>query len=586
MVGVAGKSKGCSTCRRRKKGCDLGRPTCGQCLKSGNVCGGYERELVFIHHKAPNKARQRSLVSQPHSSSSTSESGNEQHCISVSNGSDSRSPSRGGYSPFAFSYENGQESSDLVQLHSLLVSPSPQVLSPTLTLTALTSLHTSLFNSFYLPRNSFAIPKSAPLSRQHLTWTQYIPSLLQNDLSLQFAYLALSSSRVGHDNHDAELLASAGKFYGKAIRELQRALADPKRRYTDEVILACSLLGLYEIFEAQTSAIIRSNNTTNGWLSHMAGAARLLEARGPQSFTTDMAHQVFLNARIFVTIRAATSRKACFLSKPEWLTIPWQKHPKTLQHKMIDIMVFVPLMYETFDNLEMSNNLDQASKHQARQRLLAHCCKLDEHLQDWIAAMRIEADGQPLWQSSESRDPSYPFPHIFSFDDLNIAFRFMLYWACRLVIQTTICQLRDLLNAQVFSPDNKLQLPNSVNPWRYACYISQSLPYILHPDMGALGPNVSLFPVGMAFAFFAVPRLQAFVPDWAAPQSPASVVDDVKDGKDTTASKSTKAIILWYVKLFDDLKARNMPGGDFLAGLMKAVGQETPSGDFRKVFEV
>ncbi|KAI0538102.1 hypothetical protein GGR58DRAFT_469480 [Xylaria digitata] len=50
MVGVPGRSKGCSTCRRRKKGCDKKRPICTQCSGAGLKCGGYEREIVFLNH--------------------------------------------------------------------------------------------------------------------------------------------------------------------------------------------------------------------------------------------------------------------------------------------------------------------------------------------------------------------------------------------------------------------------------------------------------------------------------------------------------------------------------------------------------
>ncbi|UNI24896.1 hypothetical protein JDV02_010615 [Purpureocillium takamizusanense] len=48
MVGVPGRSKGCSTCRRRKKGCDRRLPSCSQCLRLGLPCGGYSRDLVWV----------------------------------------------------------------------------------------------------------------------------------------------------------------------------------------------------------------------------------------------------------------------------------------------------------------------------------------------------------------------------------------------------------------------------------------------------------------------------------------------------------------------------------------------------------
>lgn len=52
MVGVPGKSKGCTTCRRRKVRCDLGKPTCENCRKGKRTCEGYERYPVFLNRTA------------------------------------------------------------------------------------------------------------------------------------------------------------------------------------------------------------------------------------------------------------------------------------------------------------------------------------------------------------------------------------------------------------------------------------------------------------------------------------------------------------------------------------------------------
>ncbi|GKT93743.1 C6 zinc finger domain protein [Colletotrichum tofieldiae] len=43
MVGVPGRSKGCNTCRKRKKGCQ----------KAGIDCAGYERKRIFVNVTHP-----------------------------------------------------------------------------------------------------------------------------------------------------------------------------------------------------------------------------------------------------------------------------------------------------------------------------------------------------------------------------------------------------------------------------------------------------------------------------------------------------------------------------------------------------
>src|SRR5271156_5695845 len=49
MVGRQGVSKGCMRCRQRRKGCDLQRPACGQCLQQRSSCPGYGAGVTFVH---------------------------------------------------------------------------------------------------------------------------------------------------------------------------------------------------------------------------------------------------------------------------------------------------------------------------------------------------------------------------------------------------------------------------------------------------------------------------------------------------------------------------------------------------------
>ncbi|KAI2615538.1 hypothetical protein GGR54DRAFT_294123 [Hypoxylon sp. NC1633] len=49
MVGVAGRSKGCNTCRRRRVKCDEAKPQCFRCIKAGFECLGYERATQWRH---------------------------------------------------------------------------------------------------------------------------------------------------------------------------------------------------------------------------------------------------------------------------------------------------------------------------------------------------------------------------------------------------------------------------------------------------------------------------------------------------------------------------------------------------------
>lgn len=585
MVGVAGKSKGCSTCRRRKKGCDLARPACGQCLKGGHVCGGYRRDLTFIHHKLPGKNSTPSPAPPASPPQVAFDLDTYGSTVTFSDGGSPQSSDAYGHSSVSSLEDTWGASSALVK-RSSPQPPSLQVLSPTLTLTALTTLHTSLFNSVFLPRNSFAIQESTGILEHPASWTQFAPSMLNNDTSLQFAFLALSSSRIGQERQDDNLLASSRIFYGKALREMRCAILDPKRRYKEETLLACSTLGLYELFEAQAPASAQLDSSPNGWLSHVAGITRLLQVRGPESYTTDKRHQVFLHVRIISTIRASTARKRSFLSEPQWLSVPWQNHPKNMLHKLVDVMVFLPSIFEGYDDVETSIDHDPDETRRKRQCLFLKCVDLSAQLERWYTRFCAEAKGRPLWHTSMPDDPLYPFPHLFSFDDPQVAYTMMIYWTCSLVIREILYQTQHELSRDIPDICNTKNLPNYVEPGYFAVNIAQTLTYFMHPDMAGLGPSLALFPLGMAFSYYVTPIRPAFGANWKSIRPQGPMLDEWKQGKGVPIDESTTDIIVWFIKLFTQLNSRSLPGGTFLSSLMRSVGDIPAHSAIGSILEV
>ncbi|KAI1457808.1 hypothetical protein F4805DRAFT_166004 [Annulohypoxylon moriforme] len=64
MVGVAGRSKGCNTCRRRRVKCDEAKPQCYRCIKAGFECLGYERATQWRHTSVAARPTSRSQGSE------------------------------------------------------------------------------------------------------------------------------------------------------------------------------------------------------------------------------------------------------------------------------------------------------------------------------------------------------------------------------------------------------------------------------------------------------------------------------------------------------------------------------------------
>lgn len=451
----------------------------------------------------------------------------------------------------------------------------------------MTSLHTSLFQPSYLA--SMANLKNT-LAGHPAKWMSLVPSFVDNDPSLQFAYLALTSARIGHDSKDDNLVASSRSLYGRALRELQGALSHPRRRFTKETLTACSTLALYEIYTAQGFQREPESLTQNAWLSHAAAVSRLLEARGPEAHTAGVEHEMFLHMRHIIAIRSCSARKPTFLSQPAWLHIPWQKQAKTMFHKLVDVMVFIPLLAETYDDLEAEKGVDHATRRSKRKSLLCNCLALADHLRSWYVQLCAETQGQPLWHTTVPDDPNYPFPRLFTFDSVQLGYQLITFWTCSLIVQGMMWQLQLLLCETADedgdgSGSSVEPLPEYVNPRRHALNIAQSLPYFTHPDKGALGPNLALFPLGMAFGYLATASQPAFVPNRSQMGKISTIVDDVVCGQGPHPARgpSTSELIPWFIGLFAELGARNLPGGAFLSSLLRQVSQMTKNSQLHSV---
>ena len=102
-----------------------------------------------------------------------------------------------------------------------------------------------LFWDLYMPQGDCAVKDEFILKCGHpVNWTLVIQQMSTDETALNLAFLAVSAARVARDHNDRGLLQESLKIYGKALRDLQSALWDPKRMYSDGTLVACMLLGL------------------------------------------------------------------------------------------------------------------------------------------------------------------------------------------------------------------------------------------------------------------------------------------------------------------------------------------------------
>ena len=180
-------------CRQRKKGCDLKRPSCGQCLQRGSPCPGYGAGVTFVH--------------------------------------DSRSVS------------SNRSSSAEVRSCSLSLGSTP----PSFARSAEQVGLSDHFWYIYLPRR-YASPGSHHGSLDD--FFQAVEHTSSHEMLSKHAFWALSSLIIGREVSDSRLLVQGSRMYSKALKELRAAIENVQNMSmtsSAEMALTCNLLALYEV---------------------------------------------------------------------------------------------------------------------------------------------------------------------------------------------------------------------------------------------------------------------------------------------------------------------------------------------------
>jgi hypothetical protein len=215
MVGIAGKSKGCTTCRRRKIRCDQARPSCSNCMNSGRPCEGYARYPVFLNYTAQGLERRRPLEEAKSDASHSTPS------------------------PAAASAGATASSADL----SIMPYPADLAASPS-TQSIWTAGFLSRFWAHYSPSSgssSPGVPPHGPL------WLYLAMSIPHPTEVLQRTLLALAIVRGGRAVNDNSLVIRGQRFYSQAVRMLQRSLESREQMLHEEILAAVRAMVLYEV---------------------------------------------------------------------------------------------------------------------------------------------------------------------------------------------------------------------------------------------------------------------------------------------------------------------------------------------------
>lgn len=246
MVGIP-LSRGCQPCRRQKVKCDERRPACVRCTNSKRKCPGYPLRLKFID-EAPR-------------------------------------------------FRENSDSPPQTLLE--------QSLPPGLSTSTSEDLSVKIFQTF---RPDLPARKSvASLSKN--TFVTELPRHVGLSLACDLSMKAVCLAHDALLNPVSQTLVESRTQYSRALAELQRCIADPKRARTTGTLCATMLLSMFEqLLCADYEASIR----------HAGGASRLIEASGPGHFTDPFAYRMLHTLQGAIVVECILYRRRCFLDTPKW----------------------------------------------------------------------------------------------------------------------------------------------------------------------------------------------------------------------------------------------------------------------------
>ncbi|KAK3997871.1 Sterigmatocystin biosynthesis regulatory protein [Cladorrhinum sp. PSN332] len=443
MVGVPGRSKGCLTCRKRRKGCDLEKPACSQCKKAGVVCGGYDTPRVFV--VSTPTTRRAGYRSTPQAAGSSWQRG-------------------GGSSPPANEVANSITNS------RLLGRPESE------------RRCIDLFWEGYFPTGR---PIPSPFSKSYTcSWTGTAQKLYTEDDSLRFALWANALLMTGRREGAEWMLREGSKMYGKALAGLRKSLESPQGAKRDAVIATVKLVSMFEAFsrrDDRQAADAYEPPVSQNWQRHCAGELALFIARTPTAHVDGNSHDVFADERVELALSGIIRRKRLVFSSPEWKSIPWQEVPKDMKDMLVDVLVDMPGLVEDFDRFESC--ADPQTKEGLRLALVARCWELDRNLGAWFSMIcAIVGPGDP--------------PPEFVPDLVRLVAQIhgmMVFWTSSMVLFTIL---------HIASGPEAHNIPERMDPMFFALKLANAaLPILLQPRAGLYGQQSAVLPLEILLQF-------------------------------------------------------------------------------------
>ncbi|CEJ89978.1 hypothetical protein VHEMI05791 [[Torrubiella] hemipterigena] len=324
--------------------------------------------------------------------------------------------------------------------------------------------------------------------------------------------LGLAEAFFGHVQKVDGMTEHASELYGQALRNLRDdlQLTDQKvarsRAYMN--LWSCVFLGLYEIVAASGQS---------SWMQHSKGMGILTELLGPSNFQSPVANTILDMNRSFIATSYIVERKHCFLGRPEWQTVPWERwtRPRTIISRTTDILCDVPGLMEDADAIiqaEEQGLNTEADKLLLQDNLLQRIQRLADLVWQWdlsnpLACWEAPIDSSTSFSLDESGQPL--FDTVYHFDDVERAIdvlnlnvvRLLLYGACDKA-GLLDSYVSTIVGSQYDGPHaNPLLLPGQGDRISHSLEICLCVDFLLSNPRQSRGALVLLFPLRVAWTY-------------------------------------------------------------------------------------
>ncbi|KAH6612648.1 hypothetical protein C7974DRAFT_406022 [Boeremia exigua] len=269
MPNVGRPSKGCKHCRDRKVKCDQKRPSCSQCIRSGNDCHGYrdalsmmfKDETAVVAKKARKRYQALALQSPPQDSTA------------------GQLPETGSSKALSILYTD-VDSRNLKPVRSAISRyPTPDSLVREI----LPSIEDQA-RGFFIASH---VSKPAIVPRGQYEWVLEALSHSDCEEVLRSSVNAASLAALANSTKNPVIAAKAHAAYGSALHMTNSALRVKETAVTDSTLISVIMLGLYENF------VFQDKRSIQAWSKHVQGASALLNLRGKEQFKSNTARRIF-----------------------------------------------------------------------------------------------------------------------------------------------------------------------------------------------------------------------------------------------------------------------------------------------------